>query len=241
MLKTSALKALAVGAASLAILAAGGASAQVVFDSDPYFVNVTTMRDIPFRTVVRQQYDYSCGSAALATLLHHHYNRPVTEGQIFKAMYEVGDQEKIRKVGFSLLDMKTYLESQGFKADGYRVSIEQLEKLRTPSITVVQVGTYKHFVVIKGAKDGKILVGDPAQGLVTYSRKEFADMWNGVIFRINNVPPQNVAYNREAEWRPWAVAPLDEPLSDESLAHFTRNWRPIYQVTRVEVRDESPR
>ena len=27
-------------------------------------------RDIPFRSVVRQQYDYSCGSAALATLLH---------------------------------------------------------------------------------------------------------------------------------------------------------------------------
>src|SRR4051794_6409634 len=61
-----------------------------------------------------QKYDFSCGSAALATLLTHHYDYPVTEEVVFKSMYENGDQAKIHKEGFSLLDMKRFLESQGF-------------------------------------------------------------------------------------------------------------------------------
>ena len=55
--------------AALAIFAGGPAAAQVaiVEGGANYSLNVISMRDIPFRTVVRQQYDYSCGSAALAT------------------------------------------------------------------------------------------------------------------------------------------------------------------------------
>ena len=45
------------------------AAAQVRLSADPGPANVQVMtwRDIPFRTVVRQQHDYSCGSAAVAT------------------------------------------------------------------------------------------------------------------------------------------------------------------------------
>src|SRR5437899_5579433 len=42
-------------------------------------VRTISYRDIPFRTVVRQQFDFSCGSAALATLLTYHFERPITE------------------------------------------------------------------------------------------------------------------------------------------------------------------
>ena len=68
-------------------------------------LNVVSYRDIPFRTVVRQRYDFSCGSAALATLLRYHYNRDVGEEQVFRAMYAAGDPCVIQPVGFSLLDM----------------------------------------------------------------------------------------------------------------------------------------
>ena len=85
-------------------------------------VKVTSWRDIPFRTVVRQQYDFSCGSAAVATLLTYQYGRKVSEAEVFKAMYAVGDQEKIQKVGFSMLDMKRYLDEHGH--EGRRVPHE---------------------------------------------------------------------------------------------------------------------
>ena len=42
------------------------AQSQVVLNSGGAFdLQVVSYRDIPYRTVVRQQYDYSCGSAAL--------------------------------------------------------------------------------------------------------------------------------------------------------------------------------
>src|SRR3974390_1210088 len=65
------------------------------------------------RTLI-QKCDFSCGSAAVATLLTHHFNYPVTEQQVFTWMYENGDQEKIHREGFSLLDMKRYLATLGF-------------------------------------------------------------------------------------------------------------------------------
>ncbi|RYF14189.1 MAG: peptidase C39, partial [Oxalobacteraceae bacterium] len=39
---------------------------------------VTSLIGRRFETVVRQQYDFSCGSAALATLLRYHYDDPQT-------------------------------------------------------------------------------------------------------------------------------------------------------------------
>ena len=58
----------ALAALGLACLAAP-AHAQVRTHGEfggSYTIGVTSWRDIPFRTVVRQQYDYSCGSAAVA-------------------------------------------------------------------------------------------------------------------------------------------------------------------------------
>ncbi len=198
-----------------------------------FSVPVTSMKDIPFRTVVRQEYDYSCGSAALATLLHYHYNMPVTEAEVFKAMYAKGDQDKIRKVGFSLLDIKNYLASRGFQADGYKMTFDQLVKINRPAIAVVTAGAYRHFVVVKGARNGKVLIGDPAGGLRTYSNAEFSKIWNGVIFAIHASAGVDAPYNRDEEWSPWAMAPLGQPMGDESLSGFTRELPPIYQITSM--------
>lgn len=225
--------ALLIGGSALALAATSTASAQIalVQGGVNYNLPVSTWRDVPFRTVVRQQYDYSCGSAALATLLHYHYGRPVTESEIFKAMYAVGDREKIQKVGFSLLDMKKYLDAQGLTADGYRANMKALEHLNVPAIAVVTVGQYRHFVVIKGAKDGKILVGDPALGLKVYTEDEFGKMWNGIVFAIHAKTGISAVYNRSEEWSPWPNAPVDAKLSDASLSSFTRELPPLYMIS----------
>ena len=78
------------------------------------------MQELRFLETVRQGFDFSCGSAALATLLSFHYGRPTTEFQVFESMWKTGDTEKIRKDGFSMLDMKRYLEQEGLRADGFQ-------------------------------------------------------------------------------------------------------------------------
>ena len=50
---------------------------------------VESLKERAFRYTVRQQYDFSCGSAALATLLTYHYATPTDEEDTFKAMFDV--------------------------------------------------------------------------------------------------------------------------------------------------------
>jgi predicted double-glycine peptidase len=224
-------------AAAMFLASAGIASAEVRLSGEAvggaYTVKVLSYRDIPFRTVVRQQYDFSCGSAALATLLRHHYGVDVGETDTFKAMWATGDQAKIQKVGFSLLDMKRYLEGHGFKADGFRLSLDQLSKAKAPAIVLIDLGKYRHFVVVKGVRGEKVLVGDPAMGLKTYKRAEFEKMWNGVVFAIHGGADQPGGFNRVEEWRPYARAPMDKRLADTALESMTRDLNPLYQIVPV--------
>ena len=118
-----------------------------------------------FETVIRQQYDFSCGSAALAALLRYHYEDPQTEQTVFIGMFRDGDRAQIRRLGFSLLDMKRYLANRGIGADGFRVSLEQVAKARLPGIALIDFNGYKHFVVVKGVVGDSVLLGDPSLGL----------------------------------------------------------------------------
>ena len=93
-------------------------------------VHVVSVKEARFTTTQRQQFDFSCGSAAVATLLTHHYGKPTDERAVFTQMFERGDQAKIRKEGFSMLDMKRYLESRGLRADGFQLPVDRLATKR---------------------------------------------------------------------------------------------------------------
>lgn len=212
------------------------ASAQVRFHGESggnYSVSVMSWRDIPFRTVVRQQYDYSCGSAAVATLLRFHYGTEVGESEVFESMFERGDQERIRRVGFSMLDMRSYLETRGYTADGLRLDLDRLATLDVPAIALITHDNYRHFVVVKGISADRVLVGDPTFGLQTYTRAEFEAVWNGVVLAIRRLPDGSTppAFNREEEWRPWVVAPLDAALGPVSPSDLMRNMPELYQLS----------
>ncbi len=185
-------------------------------------VDVTSKRESQFRSTMRQRYDFSCGSAALATLLSSGYEDAVSEGAVFTKMYEAGDKERIRKDGFSLLDMKMYLESEGYMADGYRVPLEKLSELGIPAITVLTMNGYKHFVVIKGVSDSEILLSDPAAGTTVLPRSRFETMWNGILFLIRN--RKNVAtqyFNRKEDWQVRTKAPIGMAMEASELGSVT--------------------
>lgn len=148
-------------------------------------VPVTSMVGRRFETVVRQQYDFSCGSAALATLLHYHYDDPQNEQSVFLGMWRDGDRAQIRQLGFSLLDMKRYLAGRGIAADGYKVTLEQVATARVPGIALINFNGYRHFVVVKGVDRNTLLLGDPSLGLRRQSIQAFGRQWNGVFFVIN--------------------------------------------------------
>jgi hypothetical protein len=183
---------------------------------------VTSLKQAKTGRTLIQKYDFSCGSAAVATLLTHHYNYPVTEEAVFKEMYENGDQEKIHKEGFSLLDMKRYLAAHGFDADGFEQPLERLNQARVPAIVLINTNGYHHFVVVKGLQEDRVLIGDPAQGTRAVSRKSFEESWkNGLLFVIHNRMDQ-ARFNLAADWR---VAP-HSPIGTQGIS---RNG--MWQVT----------
>lgn len=213
---------LACATAWFVLAAAGFASAgQIPIESagTSFNVPITTFKEMHYRRVVHQRYDYSCGSAALATLLTYHYERPTLESTALKWMFEHGDQEKIRKEGFSLLDMKRYLASIGLDGEGYRVTLDKIAQVGIPGIILVNVKGYSHFVVLKGIRGDKVLIGDPALGAKLMTREDVEKIWTGVFFTIaSDVKEAQAEFNRKDDWAAQASAPLGWAMSRESLA-----------------------
>ena len=141
--------------------------------------NVTSVQELRERNVVIQRYDYSCGSAALATILRYHFNDVVNEQDIVTDMIARGDVQKIiERRGFSLLDMKRFAERQGYKAAGYRMSYEDLVAFDTPTIVPIVINDYRHFVVFKGANRDRVFLADPAYGNRSLPIDEFEQAWS---------------------------------------------------------------
>jgi uncharacterized protein len=232
-IKTATLSAIAF--LLLGISATANAEVQLNRESGGDFsVSVMSWWEIPFRTVVRQRYDFSCGSAAVATLLSHHYGRVTGEQEPFKAMWARGNKELIRKVGFSMFDMKNYLTEIGYTTEGFRLKIGDLQKIKRPLIVLLDLNGFKHFVVIKGISKDRVLTGDSVLGLTQYSTNDFAKMWNGIALAIVKTPnPQIPKYNLAGDWGPWSQAPLEEgnDALAVSVGDLTNHLPPEYQLT----------
>ncbi len=171
-------------------------------------VPTVSMKEARFSATLRQQYDFSCGSAAVATLLTHHYGWKVDEASVFQTMFEHGNQRKIRAEGFSMLDMKRYLDSRGFAASGVEVTLDELAKAKVPAIALINENGYAHFVVIKGLRADDVLIGDPAMGTRVISRRDFRRFWiNNVLLVVMN-RTELAQFNRADDWRVRPRAPL---------------------------------
>lgn len=186
-----------------------------------FTVPVASMKQLRFQTTLRQQYDFSCGSAAVATLLTHHYAHPVSEQRVFEQMFARGNQRKIRKEGFSLLDMKRFLDARGFKADGFKLPLQKLVDAKRPAIVLVAEKGYHHFVVIKGAADGRILIGDPASGTRALTVAAFEKIWISKLLFVVHAAPSAPAFNRLADWRAAPAAPLSTGINRDGLSGLT--------------------
>lgn len=182
---------------------------------------LTSLRQAKMAGTLRQQYDFSCGSAALATLLTHHYDHPVTESEVFMQMYQAGDQPKIQREGFSLLDMKQFLQSRGFVADGFELPLDKLLEARTPAIVLINENGYMHFVVIKGLRGDRVLIGDPANGTRSLTRETFEAHWPNRLLFVIHSHRNSARFNQRTDWAAVPNAPLTAGVSRDGLMGIT--------------------
>ena len=135
--------------------------------------------DVPVRSwktlrdarIVKQDLDYSCSAASLATLLNEFYGQSVTEEALLKAM----DKGNLKA---SFEDMQKALPQFGFKAQGFAASYEQLMKLNAPVVVYLKHRKDDHFSILRGIDANTVWLADPSLGNRTYSKAQFLEMWN---------------------------------------------------------------
>lgn len=145
---------------------------------------VKSFKEKKFDDIVRQTEDFSCGAAALATLMSHYFGQETSEYEVLNAVFVNSDEEtksRIQQKGISLLDLKNYAETKGLVGTGYRMKPEDLKTLDRPAIVMIKYRDYSHFVVIKGVSKGKVYLADPARGIWFCDLDDFGKMWSGLL------------------------------------------------------------
>src|SRR3954468_7245272 len=168
---------------------------------------VRSLLEIRQANVIVQQWDVSCGAAALATLLTYHQGEPVSERAVAQAMLGKTDPLRVKvRGGFSLLDLKRYAEARGFQADGYTgMSLDDLVKLG-PAIVPVVLDRYPHFVVFRARSGDRVLIADPAYGNRSVEVAVFEKAWQKIAFAVDrpgeNKPPGRPGPRPQDDLRP---------------------------------------
>jgi len=122
------------------------------------------MAFLPF---TRQLDAKDCGPACLRMIAGFH-------GKKFSIQY-LRDRCFITRSGVSLLGISDAAESIGFKTLGAKLTWDQLS--REAPIPCIVHWNQNHFVVVVKTSKKKVLVADPALGMVRYSVKEFKKNW----------------------------------------------------------------
>ncbi len=138
--------------------------------------------------IVKQEYDYSCGSAALATLLNYYLGEDFTEQQVIQGMMRYGNTAQIeQRRAFSLLDMKRFVSVLGYTGAGYTAELDDLKGLDAPCIVPIELSGYKHFVVYRGIYGDHIFVADPYMGNISFTISDFKTMWyQNILFLVTD-------------------------------------------------------
>jgi len=167
-----------------------------------------TLIELRDQAVVKQQLDYSCGAAALATLLRYYYGEDTTEREILSRLNVLlanltkEQWAHKKRIGFSLLDLKKVAEQKGYRAAGFQLTIDQLRQLVAPVVVYVHPFGYHHFAILRGIAADRVYLADPGRGNLRMSLSRFQDEYGGVIFVLGKPGEENLVSYPLALGRP---------------------------------------
>ncbi|MEP6390550.1 MAG: cysteine peptidase family C39 domain-containing protein [Halioglobus sp.] len=147
--------------------------------SRPMFTTWIERRD---RGVVKQSLDYSCGIAALATLLQLSFDIEASESSLLELLASRAKEWELaadwKERGVSLAILRKVANHYGVHAMGVVVSPAVFMKLQEPAIAFIDYRGSPHFTVIKPPlTDGRIDLADPSWGNRILTRWQFMPMF----------------------------------------------------------------
>lgn len=117
-----------------------------------------------------------CGVACLATITKQYgYKVPISTIREHAGT----DNNGTTVYGLIKAAEKLKLKTKAVRIENFEEISEYFPK---PAIAhVVMNESYMHYVVIHEVRNNKIIIADPAKGIVTYTKEEFFKIWTGVI------------------------------------------------------------
>lgn len=148
---------------------------------------VQSLKEIREHAVVMQRWETSCAAASVATVLSYAYADPVSERNVAGAMLAHTPAARVRaRGGFSLLDMKRFVEGRGYAGAAYRhLSLDELKFFRAP-IVPLRIHGRNHYVVVNAVGADAVRIADPAFGNRVLPVARFEKFWrDGLAFVIH--------------------------------------------------------
>jgi len=146
---------------------------------------------------VKQHDQRDCGAAALATVVKQH--------GLDIGIARVREIAGTDRIGTSLAGLREGAERLGLLAKGVKGPVSALEKIPLPAIAhiVKEIAGEKmgHFVVLHRVKDGKVLLADPGDGILTETLEEFAKRWTGHLLLCAPTPDLQKVKGKEGSFR----------------------------------------
>ncbi len=179
---------------------AKAAEVELSVGADRISKRVRSFKELRQQGVIMQQQDYSCGAAAVATILNYQYQDKLSEQEVIGFIFvhgqtpEEGIKKYLRRQGFSLLDLKRFAEFRGYKTTGYKGMtlddlVETLNEERTPILVPISPMGYNHFVIVRAIFGKRIYLADPALGNISMTINHFLGIWvEGIGFIVSKKP-----------------------------------------------------
>lgn len=158
-----------------------------------------TLKEIRDLNVIKQQLDYSCGAAALATLMTYYYGEETSERDLLDLLdirlqsFSEKERASKKRNGFSLLDLKIVAEQKGFQAAGFKLSVDQLRRLKAPALVYIRPLDYHHFAILRGIVGDRVYLADPSRGNLRVSIARFASEYGGVAFVLGRPGEEDIS------------------------------------------------
>lgn len=133
---------------------------------------------------------YSCGAAALATILKSF--------GIYATENELATLAGTDETGASFYGLKTAAQSMGVSAIGARLTVDQL---KTNYLVVLDIDGKKHFEIIKNITTTTVYLFDPNLGNIEMPLDKFNEMYTGVALVLNDTLPPGTVLLTDDEMR----------------------------------------
>lgn len=125
---------------------------------------------------VSQELESDCGLASLAMISSYYGNKV--------SIKEIRETISLIKKGLNLLELKHLAKFFKLEAQAVRIDSKHLANVIFPAIAHYSNG---HYVVVFEFNLGKLVIGDPATGIITIAELEFKKFWSERLLLLTPV------------------------------------------------------